>query len=110
MKLPKQFGRGGMPNVGELSQALERAKNMEDELADLRVQVEREYIKAEFDGNGLPLTITIDPELVDPEDVATLEDMVVAVVRDGYEKAKELRDARMKEIMPDIPNIPGFGL
>lgn len=99
-----------MPNVGELSQALERAKNMEDELADLRVQVEREYIKAEFDGNGLPLTITIDPELVDPEDVATLEDMVVAVVRDGYEKAKEMRDARMKEIMPDIPNIPGFGL
>ena len=110
MKLPKQFGRGGMPNVGELSQALERAKNMEDELADLRVQVEREYIKAEFDGNGLPLTITIDPELVDPEDVATLEDMVVAVVRDGYEKAKEMRDARMKEIMPDMPNIPGFGL
>ncbi|MER3497104.1 MAG: YbaB/EbfC family nucleoid-associated protein, partial [Armatimonadota bacterium] len=46
--------------------------------------------------------------VVDPEDIEGLEDLIVAAMKDGFEQALELRNASMAEIMPDLPNIPGF--
>ncbi len=85
-----------------------RAKNLEVELAQERIEVDKGPVKAVFDGTGVIQSIKIDKEAVDPDDVEMLEDLVLGAVRDGFTKATELREAKMAEIMPDLP--PGLGL
>lgn len=109
MKLPKGYGfgnaAGGMG--GMMQQALQRAQNMDEELAEERVELEQNGCKATFDGRGMILSLQIDPALIDPSDKESLEDVLVGVIRAGFEKSTTLRDEKVREIMP---NIPGLGL
>jgi DNA-binding YbaB/EbfC family protein len=109
MKLPKQFGGGGFQEaLAKAKDAMSRAKNLEVELAQERIEVDKGPVKAVFDGTGVIQSIKIDKEAVDPDDVEMLEDLILGAVRDGFTKATEMREAKMAEIMPDLP--PGLGL
>ena len=111
MKLPKNFGGKGFQGMlAEAQGAMARAQNLEAELAQEIIEIEKSGVKATFNGTGELLKMNIDKEMVDPDDVEMLEDMVVAVVRDGFAKATELREARVKEIMPNVPGMDGLGL
>lgn len=106
MKLPKGFGGKGFGDVmGQMQNAMARAQNLEAELANERINVDKGPIKAVFDGTGMLVAIKIDPAIVDPEDVDALEDLVVGVVRDGFEQATNIRNAKVAEIMPNVPNL-----
>lgn len=109
MKLPKGFGAnrlGGM--MGDIQSAMARAQNMTNELAAERVETATGPIKTVFDGNGVLISLKLDPATVDPDDVEMLEDMIVSAVRAGFEASGELREARTKEIMGNLPDIPGL--
>lgn len=55
--------------------------------------------------------ITISPEVVDPEDVEMLEDLVLAAVRDGMDKASALAtDALGSAALPGLPGLGEGGL
>jgi nucleoid-associated protein EbfC len=109
MKLPKNFGGQGFGGVmKQMQDAMARAQNLEEELAAERIGIDKGPIKALFDGTGQLLKISIDPSVVDPEDVEMLEDMVVSAVRDGFTAATQLRDSKVQSIMPDVPDIPGL--
>jgi len=47
-------------------------------------------VSARVTGSGELLAITISPSAVDPDDIETLQDLVVAAVRDASRKAREL--------------------
>ena len=64
--------------------------------------------KALFNGTGELLKLAIDPSIVDPEDVEALEDLIVSAVRDGFNSATDLRNNKVQDIMPNIPEIPGL--
>ena len=111
MKLPKNFGGKGFQGMlAEAQGAMARAQNLEAELAKEVIEIEKSGVKAVFNGTGELMKLNIDKELVDPEDVEMLEDMVVAAVRDGFAKATELREARVQEIMPNVPGMDKLGL
>ncbi|HRI44078.1 MAG TPA: YbaB/EbfC family nucleoid-associated protein [Fimbriimonadaceae bacterium] len=106
MKLPKNFGGQGFGNVmQQAKQAMERAKKLEEELENERVPIDKGPVKAIMDGTGQLVSIKIDPSVLDPEDVEALEDLIVGAVRDGFTKATELRNAKVGEIMPNIPGL-----
>ncbi len=110
MKLPKGFG-GGMniqSVMAQAQQAMERAKHMEEELADERLPLSQNGVDCVFDGRGQMISIKIDPSLVDPDDIETLEDVISAAVRAGFDQAIAVREAKMAEIMPNVPNLPGL--
>lgn len=114
MKLPKGLG-GGMGGLGgglmqNVQSAMARAQNLEQELETETINVDKGPVKATFDGTGRIQTIKIDKSVVDPEDVEALEDLITGVVRDGFEKAVELRADRVAEITKGLPPIPGLGL
>jgi len=46
------------------------------------------------------LTIKIAKEVVDPEDVEALEDLVTLAVREAVDKANSMREERLKSVMP----------
>lgn len=109
MKLPKHFGpQGFQKTLSSMQGAMARAQALEDELAAERLTVDKNGVKAVFSGKGELVKLSLDPALVDPEDIETLEDMITAVMQDGFTKATELRDQKVKEILPNVPDIPGL--
>jgi len=111
MKLPKNLGFG-LPNVNDMmrqaQEAMDKAKNLEDELERERVSIQKGPVSVTLDGRGAVVGIKLDPEIVDPENIEEMEDMIAAAAREGFEKATAIRQSRMDEIMPNLPNIPGI--
>ena len=109
MKLPKNFGPQGFGGMmQQMQSAMARARSLEDELANERIAVDKGPVKALFNGTGELLKLAIDPSIVDPEDVEALEDLIVSAVRDGFNSATDLRNNKVQDIMPNIPEIPGL--
>ena len=86
------------------AQALqEQVRSAQDELGSKRVtgSAGGDLVEATMSGTLELLSITIKPEAVDPADVESLQDLIVAAVRDAAHKAQALAAASM-------PQIPGF--
>jgi hypothetical protein len=64
-------------------------------------------VKAVVTGKLKLESIEIDPEVVTPDDVGMLQDLVLAAVNDGLEKAQEMAASRMNELTGGL-NIPGL--
>ncbi len=110
MKLPKGFGGQGFGGaVAQAQQAMAKAQNLEKELANDRIEAELNGVKVVFDGTGELQSLSIEKELIDPEDAQGLEAAIVAALRQGHTKATELRNEKMKDIMPNIPGLDGLG-
>jgi DNA-binding YbaB/EbfC family protein len=106
MKLPKGFGGQGFGGMlQQAQQAMARAQQLEAELANERIPIDKGPVKALFDGTGQLVSIKIDKSVIDPEDVEALEDLIVSAVRDGFTTATESRNERVQSIMPDIPGL-----
>lgn len=106
MKLPKGFGGQGFSGMLQKAQsAMARARTLNDELALERVMIDRGPVKMVFDGLGELHGLKIDPAVVDPEDVEALEDLILSAVRSGFQEAVARREEKMKEIMPDMPDL-----
>ncbi len=54
-------------------------------------------------------SITIQPEVVDPDDIETLQDLVVAAVSDALERSKKLQADRLGEVTGGLGLPPGLG-
>jgi len=69
-------------------------------------------VKVVANGHQDILEVKIDPEVVDPEDVELLEDLIVAAITNARDKAKEMMEGEMGKILPPgLGNmgIPGLG-
>ena len=69
-------------------------------------------VKVTANGRQEILEVKIDPEVVDPEDIELLEDLVLAAVNNAMEKAKGMMEEEMGKLLPGNLgniNIPGLG-
>ena len=64
-------------------------------------------VKAVVNGNRELVAVKIAPEVVDPDDVEMLEDLVTAAVTSGMKKAGELHEQEMGKLTGGL-NLPGF--
>ena len=100
----------GMGNMMKQAQKLQsKIFKLQEELADRTVEttVGGGMVKAVANGKQELLSISIDPEVVDPDDVQMLEDLVVAAVNDVLKKAQEMVSAEMTKLTGGF-NIPGL--
>lgn len=65
-------------------------------------------VKVVMNGSNEVVSVSINPEVVDPDDVEMLEDLVVAATKNAQEQVKELSDATMGSMTGGL-NIPGMG-
>jgi nucleoid-associated protein EbfC len=106
MKLPKGFGGQGFGGMLKQAQeAMAKAQDIEKELAQERINISKGPITAVFSGTGEIQSIKIDPSAVDPDDLEMLEDLIVSAMRDGFNQATEVRNAKVQSIMPNIPGM-----
>jgi nucleoid-associated protein EbfC len=88
----------------DVSQLLQQAQRMQEQfmaaqqsLSDAEVTgtAGGGLVSATVDGTGELVSLEIDPSVVDPDDVETLADLIVAAVRDGHAKVQRLAAEQM---------------
>lgn len=66
-------------------------------------------VTVEITGAGVFNSISIAPDVVDPDDVEMLEDLILAALRDGSNQVAELQDSSMEAMqMPDLGGLGGL--
>ena len=108
------LGGGGMAKMIEQVQKkmYEDAEKMQERLEAARIEGSAGgAVKATVDGNGHLMSITISKDAVDPDDVDTLEELVMTAVNAAINSAEEIRNDEQRKLMPNIPglNLPGLG-
>lgn len=97
---------GGMPDMQAI---LQQAQQMQQELtaAEVTGTAGGGLVSAVMSGGGELKSLTIDPKVVDPDDVETLSDLIVAAVRDANGKVQGLA---MNMMGPLAGGLGGLGL
>lgn len=92
-----------MMQMGQKMQA--RMKEMREELAQLEVTARSGggMVEVTANGEGEITDIQLDPEVVDPEDVEMLEDLILSAVSEAQRRADEKREEAMKEATGGLP-------
>ena len=99
-----------------MAQLLQQAQQMQQQLMAAQEQLAETEVTGSAGGNLVTATVTgtgeltaltIAPAAVDPDDVETLQDLVVAAVRDAKRAADELAAQRMGPLAGGM-GLPGF--
>lgn len=106
---PRQSRPGSAGIQQQVMQLQEDMARAQEELKDEEVTatVGGGMISATANGHQELLSISIDPEVVDPDDVEMLEDMVLAAVNEALDKSRELAAERMSAFTGGL-DIPGL--
>lgn len=64
-------------------------------------------VNLKINGNMELLSIQIDPEVIDPKDTETLEDLIRSAVNEGIRKSKTTMNGEFSKMLGNM-NIPGF--
>ena len=100
----------GMGNMMKEAQKLQaRMLKMQEELAEKTVEsaVGGGMIKVVANGRNQVVAICIEKEVVNPEDVEMLQDLILAAVNDALTKSQEMVAAQMGKLTGGL-NLPGL--
>lgn len=112
------MARGGFPGGfggGNINNLMKQAQAMQKQMADMQKQMEIAEFEASVGGGAVSvkvngkkeiLGINIKPEVVDPEDVEMLEDLVLSAVNEALRKAEEESAKQMGKLTGGM-NLPG---
>jgi len=106
------MGKGGLGNM--MKQVQQMQAKMEEMQAELeKMEVEGSagggMVKVVLNGKSDIMSVTIDPEVVDKDDVEMLQDLIVAAINQAKEKAQEIQQEHMSGLTGGL-NIPGLNL
>jgi hypothetical protein len=97
------------------AQAMKQVQRAQAEMARVQEELKNDLVTASAGGGAVKVSITgdltvtdvvIDPRAVDPEDVAMLQDMVVAAVNEALRQSQELANQKMSRVMGGL-GLPG---
>ncbi len=101
--IPKGMG-GGPQNMNAM---IKQAQKMQEDMAALQEELDaREYdvsagggvVGVKINGKKEILSIDIKPEIVDPDDIETLSDILVAAVNEAIKRVEDTNNAEMARI------------
>lgn len=107
---------GGQPN---LQQMMKQAQKMQKQIAAAQAELAEAELTGTAGGGLVTVTmsgvgeikaIKIDPKVVDPDDVETLEDLVLAALHNANEAVRKLTEEKMGPVAGGIGGLglPGF--
>lgn len=104
-----------MHNIGNI---MKQAKKMQEKIGRLQAELETKTIEAQSGGgmvrvivNGKfeVISLKIEKDVVNPEDIEMLQDLITAAVNEGIRKAQEMASSEMAKITGGL-GIPGMGM
>lgn len=95
---------------------MKQAKMMQEQIGKVQEELAGRTVEASAGGGMIVavvsgaqelISIKIDPEVVDPDDIEMLQDLIVAAVNEGIKRSQEMMAAEMSKITGGM-NIPGL--
>lgn len=111
-RIPKEY-TGGANNMQSM---IRQAQKMQEEMTARQEQLDSEEYEVQAGGGAVTVkingkkeifSIDIKPEIVDPDDIETLSDILVAGVNEAIKKVESINNAEMEKITGTM-NVPGL--
>ena len=107
---------GGQPN---LQQMMQQAQKLQQQMADAQAELAEAaltgtagggLVTVTMAGTGEVTAVKIDPKAVDPDDVETLEDLLLAAIHNAADAASTLAEKKMGPLAGGMGGLglPGF--
>ncbi|MBX6378769.1 MAG: YbaB/EbfC family nucleoid-associated protein [Clostridia bacterium] len=107
---------------GNMNKLLKQVQKVQQEMTRVQEELGRRTVEGSAGGGAVVatcngqqelLSVRIRPDVVDPEDVEMLQDLVVAAVNEALRAARELASQEMGKVtgglgLPGGPNLPGM--
>ena len=112
-RLPQGYGGGGASNLQQIAR---QAQKLQEQMNETTQELETKEYTASAGGEAVKATVTgkmevksieIKPEVVDPEDVEMLSDLVLAAVNEALRAAAADKAERMEKLSGGL-NMPGL--
>jgi DNA-binding YbaB/EbfC family protein len=112
-RLPKGYGGGGSNNIQQLAR---QAQKLQDDMAAANEELEAKEYEAAAGGGAVKVKVTgkmelvsveIQPEVVDPDDVEMLGDLLMAAANEALRTAAKEKEEKMEALSGGL-NIPGM--
>jgi nucleoid-associated protein EbfC len=113
---------GGPPP--NLQQLMQQAQKMQEQMANAQAELAEAEVHGTAGGSLVTVTMTgtgevtavsIDPAAVDPDDVETLEDLILAAIHNAMQAQRELTEEKLGPVTAGLgalggglPGLPGF--
>jgi hypothetical protein len=100
----------------DMGQLLQQAQRMQEQMLSAQQDLSSKeatgsagggLVRATVTGAGELTSLEIDPSVVDPDDVETLADLIVAAVRDAHAEIQRLASAQLDAINADVSGLLG---
>lgn len=113
-RLPQGYGGGGAQNLQQLAR---QAQKMQDEMEAATEELNAKEYTASAGGGMVSVTVsgemevkslTIAPEVVDPDDIEMLQDLVIAATNEALRNANTDKEETMSKISGGM-NLGGLG-
>ena len=96
----------GLGNLKQFKKMQEEIARIQEEMGNRRIEASSGggMVSAVMNGHGELVELRIEPQVVNPEDVEMLQDLIVAAVSEAKRKAQEIMQEEMGRLLP-----PGLG-
>lgn len=112
------MAKGGFPGFGgNMGNLMKQAQKMQKDMAKMQEELEQRTVEATAGGGAISVVVTgkkelqeinIKPEVVDPDDVEMLQDLILAAVNEALRKADEMVSSEMGKITGGMGGFPGL--
>jgi len=112
--MPKGFNpMGGGMNMNQL---MKQAQKMQQQMADMQEELASKTLEVSSGGGAVKVTVSgekkildlvISPDVVDPEDVEMLQDLVMSAVNEALRQIEESANSQMSKLTGGL-NLPGM--
>ncbi len=105
-----------MKNMGNMGSMMKQAQKLQKKMLKMQEELKTKTVEATAgggmvkviaNGNQKVESIIIEKEVVDPEDIEMLQDLVLAAVNDALNKSQEMVSSQMNKLTGGM-NIPGL--
>ena len=112
-RIPKNIGGGGAQNMNQM---IKQAQKMQDQITELQEDIEAREFSATAGGGAVEVTITgkktiksltLKPEVVDPEDIEMLQDLIISAINEAVNNIETTTESEMSKITGGVA-LPGL--
>ncbi|MBV7275544.1 YbaB/EbfC family nucleoid-associated protein [Clostridium thailandense] len=113
------MAKGGFPNFGgggNMNNIMKQAQKFQKQMEDMQNELENKEFSATVGGGAVTAVVTgkkqivdikLKPEVVDPDDIEMLQDLILTACNEALKRAEEETAAEMKKLTGGL-NIPGM--
>ena len=105
---------GGFGGGANMQQLMRQAQKMQEQLQEAQEKLDEAEYEASSGGGMVSVKIsgkreltglTIDPQVVDPDDIEMLQDLIMAAVNEALRKGEDAREAAMNRMAPGMGGL-----